>query len=252
MNNYREETYGERIAGIYDEWYPDVDEAAVDTLAELASGGRALELGIGTGRVALPLQQRGIEVHGIDASEAMVARLRAKPGGERIPVTTGNFADVAVDGQFSLIYVLFNTFFGLLTQDEQVRCFENVARHLTSEGAFVLEAFVPDPGRFDAGQTVRATRVGTDEVELELSQVDPVSQQVTTQHVLLSERGVRLFPVKLRFAWPAELDLMARLAGLRLWQRWDGWKRAPFSGESKQHISVYRHEKWTTNSVGLK
>lgn len=252
MNNYHEETYGERIAGIYDEWYPDVDEAAVDTLAELASGGRALELGIGTGRVALPLQQRGIEVHGIDASEAMVARLRAKPGGERIPVTTGNFADVAVDGQFSLIYVLFNTFFGLLTQDEQVRCFENVARHLTSEGAFVLEAFVPDPGRFDAGQTVRATRVGTDEVELELSQVDPVSQQVTTQHVLLSERGVRLFPVKLRFAWPAELDLMARLAGLRLWQRWDGWKRAPFSGESKQHISVYRHEKWTTNSVGLK
>ncbi len=156
MEPYREETYGERFAGIYDDWYAEVDDATVATLRELAQGGRALELGIGTGRVALPLQQSGVEVHGIDASEAMVARLRAKPGGERIPVTLGNFADVAVEGQFSLIYVLVNTFFVLLTQDEQVRCFENVARHLTPEGAFLIEVFVPDLTRFADRQAVRA------------------------------------------------------------------------------------------------
>jgi SAM-dependent methyltransferase len=239
MEPYREETYGERVADIYDDWFAEVDDATVATLRELAQGGRALELGIGTGRVALPLQQSGLEVHGIDASEAMVARLRAKPGGERIPVTFGNFSDVAVEGQFSLIYVLINTFFALLSQDEQVRCFENVARHLTAEGVFLIEAFVPDLTRFAGRQTVRARHVDTDQVRLEASQLDPVNQQIMTQIVVLTGQGVRLYPVKVRFAWPAELDLMARLAGLQLRHRWDSWERTPFSAGSNMHISVY-------------
>lgn len=241
MEPYEADTYGERIAGIYDDWHGGFDEATVVTLRELAQGGRALELGIGTGRVALPLQQSGIEVHGIDASEAMVALLRAKPGGETITVSLGDFAGVAVEGQFSLVYVLVNTFFALLTQDEQVRCFENVARHLSADGAFVIEAFVPDLMRFDGRQAVRAIRVGNDEVRLEVSQLDPASQRVTSQQVVLTEEGVRLYPVKLRFAWPSELDLMARLAGLQLRQRWGSWNRTPFSEESGKHISVYGH-----------
>ncbi len=239
MEPYREETYGERFAGIYDDWYAEVDDATVATLRELAQGGRALELGIGTGRVALPLQQSGVEVHGIDASEAMVARLRAKPGGESIPVTLGNFTDVAVEGQFSLIYVLVNTFFVLLTQDEQVRCFENVARHLTPEGAFLIEVFVPDLTRFADRQAVRARQIGMDQVRLEASQLDPVNQQIMTQIVVLTGEGVRLYPVKVRFAWPAELDLMARLAGLHLRHRWEDWALTPFSARSGTHISVY-------------
>lgn len=239
MEPYRQETYGERFADIYDDWYAGVDDAAVATLRELAQGGRALELGIGTGRVALPLQESGLEVHGIDASEAMVARLRAKPGGESIPVTLGNFADVAVEGQFSLIYVLVNTFFCLLTQDEQVRCFENVARHLTAEGVFLIEAFVPDLTRFAGRQTVRARTVGMEQVRLEASQLDPLNQQIMTQMVVLTGEGVRLYPVKVRFAWPAELDLMARLAGLHLRHRWEDWALTPFSAGSSTHISVY-------------
>lgn len=241
MDTYKDDTYGERIAGVYDDWYAEYDDATLTTLRELARGGRALELGIGTGRIALPLQQSGVEVHGIDVSEAMVTRLRAKPGGESITVRLSNFADVDAEGQFSLIYVLFNTFFVLLTQDEQIRCFENVARHLSADGAFVIEAFVPDLTRFDGRQTVRASLIGDAQVRLEASQLDPVRQQVTSQHVVLTETGVRLYPVKLRFAWPAELDLMARLAGLQLQHRWDSWKRTPFSAESNMHISVYGH-----------
>lgn len=242
MSNYSEDTYGECIAGIYDEWYHDFDDAALNVLVDLADNGRALELGIGTGRAALPLQEAEIEVHGIDASEAMIDRLRAKPGGDRIPVTLGDFADAAVDGQFSLIYVIFNTFFGLLTQDDQVRCFENVARHLLPGGCFVIEAFVPNLSRFDDGQTVRAVSVDVAEVHLETSVFDPVSQQVTGQHVVLTEQGTRLYPVRVRLAWPSELDLMARLAGLQLSRRWGDWQRTPFSKESKKHISVYRHQ----------
>lgn len=241
MESYTAETYGDRIAGAYDDWYGGFDKDTVATLRELAQGGRALELGIGTGRVALPMQHSGVEVHGIDASEAMVARLRAKPDGESIPISLGDFADVAVEGQFSLVYVLVNTFFALLTQDDQVRCFENVARHLSADGVFVIEAFVPDLKRFDGGQAVRTIRVSDDEVRLDISQLDPASQTVTSQHVTLTERGVRLYPVKLRYAWPAELDLMARLAGLQLRQRWDSWQRAPFTEESGKHISVYGH-----------
>lgn len=240
MKDYAEETYGQRIAGVYDALYETVDEGAPQLLAGLAGAGRALELGIGTGRVALPLQERGVAVQGIDVSEAMVARLRDKPGGDKIPVTIGSFADVPAEGPFSLVYVLFNTFFALLTQEEQVGCFASVARRLGPEGKFLIEAFVPDLQRFDRGQTVRATSVDVDAVHLEATKWDPLTQQVTSQHVVLSEGGMRLYPVTLRFAWPSELDLMARLAGLELAQRWENWQRAPFTSKSQKHISVYR------------
>ena len=240
MKNHNDEAYGKQMSAIYDTWYSDLDEDMLEVLESLARGGRALELGIGTGRVALPLQQRGLEVHGIDASEAMIVQLQAKPGADKIPVTLGNFADVAVDGRFSLIYVVFSTFFVLLTQDEQIRCFENVARHLDPQGHFVIEAYVPDLRRFDQGQAVRALHVGMDEVRLEASLFDPVNQQVTGQKVVMTGQGVQLYPHKVRFAWPSELDLMARIAGLQLFQRWESWKQIPFSGGSTRHISVYR------------
>lgn len=240
MSEYDESTYGERVAGLYDEWYPvPSDERMISTLAELAGGGRALELGIGTGRIALPLAAAGVEVHGIDSSQAMVARLRAKPGGERIPVTFGDFADVAVDGDFSLVFVVFNTFFNLGSQDNQVRCFQNVAKRLDEGGVFLIEAFVPDVARFDGGQTVRAVKVETDAVRLDVSQHDPVLQRVVAQQIFISGGRVELYPVELRYAWPSELDLMARLAGLRLRDRWDGWGREPFTVDSRSHISVY-------------
>jgi SAM-dependent methyltransferase len=157
MQGYGPSTYGDRWADIYDDWTQQrlgaaVTQAAIDGLAELADGGRVLELAIGTGRIALGLVERGLEVHGLDASEEMVARLRAKPGGEDLPVTIGDFADVGVDGRFDVVFVAFNTFFALTTQDDQIRCFENVARHLTDDGVFAIEAFVPDPARFDRGR----------------------------------------------------------------------------------------------------
>lgn len=240
MKDYDSSTYGDRIADIYDDWYAELDPAeAVETLAELAGGGRVLELAIGTGRVALPLAARGLEVHGVDASEAMVARLREKPGGDRIPVTIGDFADVGVDGSFSLVYVAFNTFFALLTQDDQVRCFHNVAAHLDDRGAFVIEAFVPDLTRFDRGQRVRVDAVEVDEVKLGMELHDAVNQISNSMHVVVREDGIRFQPIRVRYAWPSELDLMAQLAGLRLRERRGGWGREPFTASSPQHVSVY-------------
>jgi len=173
------------------------------------------------------------------ASPAMVARLRAKPGGERVTVAMGDFADMAIAGRFSLIFVAFNTFFGLLTQEAQIRCFRGVAEHLTDDGRFVIEAFVPDLSRFTHGQRVGATDVGVDAVHLETSVHDPVAQRVRSQQVVITERGVRLYPVEVRYAWPSELDLMARLAGLRLRERWAGWSREAFGASSGAHVSVY-------------
>ncbi len=227
---------------MYDDWFglPTDTDQAVEFLAGMVGDGPVLELGIGTGRIALPLVQRGIEVHGVDASEAMVAKLREKPGGDRIKVSMGNFADVGelVDGAFSLLLVVFNTFFGLLTQDDQVRCFQGVAQHLADGGVFLMQAFVPDLTRFDRGQRVEAMDVGADIVHLEASRLDPVNQRVTSQHMVVEDGRTRLFPVSLRFAFPSELDLMARLAGLRLRERWGSWDRQPFGSSSQQHISV--------------
>jgi SAM-dependent methyltransferase len=241
VDSYGPPTYGDRIADRYDEWFgmPQDTPDAVAFLAEAAGGGPVLELAIGTGRLGLPLAERGLEVHGIDASEAMVARLRAKPGGERIPVTMGDFAEVGVEGSYRLIFVAFNTFFALPTQEEQVRCFANVAAHLAPGGAFVIEAFVPDLARFDRGQRVAAQRVDADGVVLEVSTHDAAEQRTNSMHVVLQEEGVRMYPVQIRYAYPPELDLMARLAGLRLRARWGGWRREPYSAASERHVSVY-------------
>jgi SAM-dependent methyltransferase len=243
MEGYGPETYGDRWADEYDARIavgPDLaTELSVERLADLAAGGTVLELAIGTGRLALPLAQRGLEVHGIDASEAMVARLRSKPGGDAIPVTIGDFADVGVEGTFDLIFVAFNTFFALTSQEDQLRCFRNIAQHLTAGGVFVMEGFVPDLTRFVADQTMRTLRLTTESVDLEASRHDPVTQTVFTQHIIITENGTRLLPVHLRYAWPSELDLMARLAGLELRQRWGGWDRSPFTASSGRHVSIY-------------
>jgi SAM-dependent methyltransferase len=244
LADYTASTYGDRIALEYDALYGGMFdiEATVGTLAELAGKGPALELGVGTGRIALPLAARGVAVHGIDASEAMVAQLRAKPGGAEVPVTMGDFADAPVEGEFSLVYVVFNTFFGLLVQDDQVRCFQNVARRLAPDGVFVIEAFVPDLTRFVRGQNTSTSRVELDRVVIDVSQHDPVNQRVMSQHVFITASGILMYPAQIRYAWPAELDLMARLAGLRLRHRWAGWRREPFTAASTGHVSVYQRD----------
>jgi SAM-dependent methyltransferase len=243
-DRYGPSTYGDRISDVYDDMYADVPFSSdvsitVGFLASLAGAGPALELGIGTGRVAIPLAAAGVEVQGIDASEAMVERLRSKPGGEAIPVTIGDFRDFSLDATFTTIYVPFNTFFGLRSQDDQVTCFRAVARHLAPDGAFVMEAFVPDLARFDRGQRVSAIRVEPDEVSLDVSVYEPAAQVNDTQHVVIREDGIRLYPVRIRFAFVPELDLMARLAGLRLRERWGDWDRTPLSGASGKHITVW-------------
>jgi SAM-dependent methyltransferase len=240
-DEYRPSTYGDRIADVYDEWFSvpvDTDEA-VAFLAGAAGAAPALELGIGTGRIALPLASRGVSVQGIDSSEAMVAKLREKPGGADIPVAMGDFADVAVEGRFSLVFVAFNTFFALLTQDDQARCFLNVAQHLIEDGVFVIQAFVPDLTRFNRGQRFQVEAVGTDSLTFGADEHDSVHQRVRSLHVVLTERGARLYPVRIRYAYPSELDLMARLAGLGLKDRWEDWSRRPFTPSSQSHVSVY-------------
>lgn len=239
MNDYSEETYGERVAGVYDNWHPDADPNAIDLLANLAAGGKALELGIGTGRFALPLAAKNVEVHGVDASESMIARLRTKATADGIKVTLGNFADVPVTGEFQLIYVVFNTLFALTSQEAQVRCFQNVASHLKKTGCFVIEAFVPDVTRFVRGKANWPMAITTDRVEIDVGEHDPVSQRVVSQKIVLSDGSVRLYPIQIRYAWPSELDLMAQIAGLRLRGRFGGWKGEMFTAESQRHISVY-------------
>lgn len=234
-------SFGEATAEIYDDDTASMDTAAtVDFLADLAGDGPVLELAIGTGRVALPLADRGVRVDGIDVSTAMVAKLRAKSGGDHLHVVIGDFADVGVSGTYRLVYLVFNTLFNLLTQDDQVRCFENVASRLTDDGCFVVEAFVPDYlTRLRDGQYVDAERITVDQVTLDVGRHDPVAQTLDETHVVLSAQGVQLFPIVCRYAWPAELDLMARIAGLRLRERWSGWRREPFTASSRSHVSVY-------------
>ena len=243
MKGYGPGTFGELNADVYDSWYGSPTESqtleSVDALADLAAGGAVLELAVGTGRLALPLAAKGLSVCGIDASEAMVAKLRAKPGGDSIPVTIGDFAEVAVDGVFDLIFVAFNTLFNLASQDDQVRCFRNVGQHLTATGVFVVEAFVPDIAGFVGGQAVRTAHVAIDSAVLEASMHDPVTQTVQYQYIVVSQNGVRLHPLPMRYAWPSELDLMAKLAGLELRERWGGWDGSPFTESSSTHVSIY-------------
>lgn len=234
-------SFGEDVAGLYDKLSQRGDEEeTVAFLAELANGGPALELAIGTGRIALPLAERGVRVDGIDISEAMVEQLRAKPGGDKLNVTISDFADVAVEGKYRLIYVVFNTFYNLLTQDEQVRCFQNVAAHLTDDGVFLVEALLPGPlYRLRDHQYVDAEDVGVDYVRLDVARHDPVNQLLQESHVTLTAKGVHLNPIVTRYAWPSELDLMARLVGLRLKERCAGWQRESLDASSWRHVSVY-------------
>lgn len=243
MQGFGIESFGERYADRYDATLPPDMEAetraSVERLAALAGGGKVLELAIGTGRVALPLAARGLEVHGVEASEKMVAKLREKPGGDAIPVTIGDMADVPVDGAFDLVFLLFNTIFNLTSQEAQVRCFRNAASRLTGGGMFVVETFVPDLSHFADGQSVRGRGVTTDSVRFEVIMHDPVAQTFDFQRVVVTEDGARLSPLAMRYAWPAEMDLMARLAGLELRDRWADWDRAPFTASSPRHVSVY-------------
>jgi SAM-dependent methyltransferase len=233
-------SFGEADAATYDDSSRGDEDETVAFLAQLARGRPALELAIGTGRIALPLAARGVQVDGIDFSSAMVAKLRAKPGGDQIAVTIGDFADVPVSGTYRLIYLVYNTLFNLLTQDDQVRCFENVATHLSDDGLFVVEAFVPAYlMRLRDDQYVDAERIDVGEVRLDVGRHDPVAQILDESHVVLSSAGVRVAPIVARYAWPSELDLMARIAGLRLTDRWSGWEHEPFTAVSRRHVSVY-------------
>ena len=241
MEQFGPETYGDRVADVYDEWYKPVDTVAeVALLTELAAGGRALELGIGTGRIAVPLAAAGVDVHGIDASPAMVERLRAKPGGASIPVSIGDMTDVAVDGEFALVFVVFNTFFQMYSQAAQLRCFANVAPRLQPGGRFLIHAFVPDTSRVEAGEHLAVKEASLDRVRLDASVFDALEQRLDTTQVRITETGIRLAHAKLRFAWPPELDLMAQLAGLTLEHRWATFDKQPFSAASPFHVSVYR------------
>ena len=241
MRNYQPEmSFDEEVAWQDRDLQRGDEMAAVATLAQLAGPGPTLELGIGTGRIALPLAASGVRVDGIDLSPAMVAQLRAKPGGDQLAVTIGNFAEIPVAGVYRLIYVVFNTFFNLLTQDEQVRCFEHAAAHLTNDGMFVIEAFVPSYfHRLQNHQYVEAETIEVDVVRLDLLRHDPATQMIIESHVSLSSAGIRLNPVVQRYAWPGELDLMARIAGLRLKHRWGGWSQESFHAGSSLHVSVY-------------
>jgi SAM-dependent methyltransferase len=242
MEGYGPASYGDAIADLYDRFYEGVfdTEGAVERLAELAAGGRALELGIGTGRVALPLAARGVEVEGIDSSAAMVTKLRHKPGGDTIPVAMSDFRAPEVEGRFGVVYIVFNTFFALTSQADQLACFAAVTALLEPGGCFVIEAFVPDLTRFSRNQNFNVEEVGLEEVHLSAGRHDPVRQIIDSQHVLVSERGTKLVPVRIRYAWPSELDLMARLSGLELDARWGDWRGSPFTSDSRGHVSVYR------------
>ncbi len=238
---YDSSTYGDRIADVYDEITAPTTSAAqaVQFLASVAGKRRVLELGVGTGRVAIPLAARGFKVFGIEASPKMAKKMRAKPGGEAIAVEIGDFADVKIGGKFSLIYVIFNTLFMLNSQDEQLRCFSRVARHLTDDGVFVIEAFVPDQALFDRGQRVSVSSIENDRVKLDTAMHDRATQTTRAAHVLIGKNGIDIYPLKIRYAFPAELDLMARLAGMRLRARYSGWNRELFDAASGLHVSLY-------------
>ena len=235
--------FGRQWAAGYD--HPGVPDPipAADFLAGLAGGGRALELAIGSGRVALPLAARGIPVEGIEASPEMVELLRAKPGGGAIPVVIGDMADVAVNGPFPLAYLVFNTLFNLTVPGRQEDCFRNVARVLAPGGAFVIEAFVPDEAKFDAEEReVQVSAVTEEQVSVRLHRYDRAAQTFLRQTLTLTGGGVRLQPFGMRYQWPEQIDALAAAAGLRLEARYATWHRAPFGPDSTDHISVYRKD----------
>jgi len=235
--------FGEPVATTYDEssadmFEPGAVDPAVDFLADLAGDGRVLELGIGTGRIALPLAARGVSVHGIDLSRAMVARLRAKPGGKAIPVSIGDFATTTVKSTFSVAYLVFNTIMNLTTQAAQVTCFRNVAVHLEPGGCFVIEVGVPDLRSLPPGQNAVPFHVSSTQWSYDVYEV--ATQAMSSNYVEVVDGRGEFRSIPFRYVWPAELDLMAEIAGLRLRERWDGWTREPFTNESRKHVSVWQ------------
>jgi SAM-dependent methyltransferase len=239
---YDDGYFDERVAMRYDQSSAEMFEAGaidpvVDLLVELAGSGRALELGIGTGRIALPLARRGVPVHGIDMSEAMVARLRSKPGGDAVGVTVGDFATTTVEGSFSLAYLVYNTISNLTTQAAQVACFRNVAAHLAAGGCFVIEVGIPSLRRLPPGETILAFRVTEDRWGFD--EYDVANQGLTSHHLSIVDGRLERLSVPFRYTWPAELDLMAQLAGMRLRERWAGWQHEPFTSDSRKHVSVW-------------
>jgi SAM-dependent methyltransferase len=234
--------FGEAIAEHYDAdaagmFRDGVVEPAVDVLAGLAGSGRALELGVGTGRIALSLAARGVPVHGVDLSRAMVARLRAKPGADAVTTTIGDFATTRVPGTFSVAYLVFNTIGNLTTQDAQVACFGNAAAHLEPGGCFVVEVGVPELRRLPPGQSVIPFRVGDTGWAYDV--YDVATQSMSSNYVTVDGDRGTFRSIPFRYVWPAELDLMARIAGMRLRDRWEDWERTPFTAESRSHVSVW-------------
>jgi SAM-dependent methyltransferase len=249
MENY----FGEEVAARYDERYAglataEVVDSIVDVIVELAGDGEALEFGVGTGRVALPLAARGASVSGIDLSEAMVARLRTKPGGDTISVTIGDFATAKVEGSFSLVYVVANTIMNLTTQEGQVACFRNAAAHLEPGGCFVIEVLVPGLQRLPPGETFQPFEVSP--THLGFDEYDVARQGLVSHHYWIADGKVEVFSPPFRYVWPAELDLMAQLAGMRLRERWGGWMREPFTSDSTKHVSVWEKPGNPSSALG--
>jgi len=237
-----ESTSFDPVADFYDQsaahmFADSVVTPVVDLLADLAGSGRALELGIGTGRIALPLAVRGVHISGVDASQRMVEKMREKPGGNDIPVVIGDFATASVEGEYSLAYAVFNAIWNLRTQEKQVACFNNVARHLEPGGHFVIELGVPDLLNISPGHNINLIRVDASGMSFDV--YDVVRQRLTSHHFWLGRQGMRSFASEGRYVWPDELDLMAHLAGMGLSERWGSWKREPFTESSRSHVSVY-------------
>jgi SAM-dependent methyltransferase len=242
VRGYDDQSYGEGFADVYDDWYHEISDvgASTSTLKDLAAGGRVLELGVGTGRLALPLAAAGVTVHGVDTSQAMLDRLLAKPGAGAIQVAVADMVDGLPDGPFSLVFVAYNTFFSLLSDDRQRACMHAVAARLSPGGAFAIEAFVPDPAH-ETTSSVTVRSVLVDRVVLSVSVADPTAQRAEGQYIDITEAGgVRLRPWSIRWATPAQLDEMAAQAGLQLESRWGAFDRSPFDAESARHVAVYR------------
>jgi SAM-dependent methyltransferase len=238
--------FDERIAAVYDDYKSDPTraefaaediEATVEFLAQLAEEGHALEFGVGTGRIALPLAQRGVRTHGIDISRAMVDRLMAKPGGDDISVSIGDFATTSVEGSFSLVYLICNTIMNLTTQEAQVACFRNAAAHLRAGGRFVIKVMVPELQRLPPGETLHVFAAGDEHWGID--EYDIANQGLVSHHLETLDGRLERLSMPFRYVWPSELDLMAELAGMRLRERWEGWNRQPFTSESRKHVSVW-------------
>ena len=240
MKEFGPATFGQLNADEYDALHnPGTTEESVALIADLADQGRILELAIGTGRMALPLAARGLDVSGFDASPEMLDILKSKPGGTDIPTWVADMASFELDQQFDFAFLVFNTLYNLTTQKEQVSCFQHVAKHLKSGGKFLVEAFLPSREKFEQDQAVRTKFVGFDRVWLEAVQHDAVKQSLNYQRIRIDENGTTLKPLPMRYVWPSELDLMAKLAGLSPIAHWGGWQKQPLTSSSPFYVIVY-------------